>query len=132
MLLAHYLVTSIPCRHTLLFSSLDDIPLPSTSSKSDGDFKRWNTIFRYICYSDVNSLYANTPQSEALSGDGLTKLLDLHEAYGGPRKYYNHLSQINEATTIHIRKAIIKFYLETALVRSALDYWKQECNDSSE
>lgn len=119
MLLAHYLVTSIPCRHTLLFSSLDDIPLPSTSSKSDGDFKRWNTIFRYICYSDVNSLYANTPQSEALSGDGLTKLLDLHEAYGGPRKYYNHLSQINEATTIHIRKAIIKFYLETALVRSA-------------
>lgn len=113
VMLSYHLTYTVSSRHTLLFSGLEDIALPYVFTKSQGNAqKRWDFVFHYIYYNDINSVSSN------LGPDYYSNLFNLHDHCGGPENYYAHISQINKLNTLYIRKAVIKFFLETASTKS--------------
>lgn len=113
VMLSYHLAYTVPIRHTLMFSGLEDLPVPYTcASNGENVEKQWSFFFNYLHYSDISSMPGD------LESNYFSSLLNLHNRCGGPEKYYKQLSLINKITTLYIRKSIIKTFLHTVSVNS--------------
>lgn len=113
VMLSYHLAYTVPIRHTLMFSGLEDLPVPYTcASNGENVEKQWSFFFNYLHYSDISSMPGD------LESNYFSSLLNLHNRCGGPEKYYKQLSLVNKITTLYIRKSIIKIFLHTVSVNS--------------
>lgn len=121
--LASLLTNDISPRHILLFSGLENITSTTSCIKMAENAKLSSPPshkFNYIFYHDVSLLgEAASEESRGQTADmSFTTPLTFTTLYKSKEQLFYELTELNSATTLFLRRAIIKFFLLSALMKS--------------